>query len=74
MKRKSKLSSKNLKQTLWETLNLIKSKGVTPTEANAIATQSREIIRIVRTELVVLALNGDKPKSGLLGNESRRQS
>lgn len=62
-----------MKQTLWDTLNLIKSKGITTTEANSIATQSREIMRVVRTEMAVIAMNGAKGKKKLLGvgkNES----
>lgn len=61
MKKRNTLTAKNLKDQLWETLNGVKSKTVTPTQANAIAAQSREIIRVIRTELAVMTLSGRKP-------------
>ena len=45
------LTAENLKQTLWETLNQIKDGGMQASQADSIATQSREILRTVNTQL-----------------------
>jgi len=47
------LNAKNLKQALWETLNDVKSGDKPPAEADAIASQSREILRTVKTQLQI---------------------
>lgn len=61
-----KLTAEALKDTLWETLQAVKQKKMTPTEANAVAAQSREIMRVVRTELEVLGIQGKKPGEKLV--------
>lgn len=48
-----KLNAKNLKDVLWETLNGVKSGKMQPAEADSIATQSREILRTVNTQLKI---------------------
>jgi hypothetical protein len=60
---RSKLTSENLKQTLWETVQGLKSKKVDPLLANAIASQSREIMRIVNAEIRIAQMNGQKPQA-----------
>jgi len=49
------LSATNLKEALWETLNDIKSDKMLPAQGDAIASQAREILRTVRTQLNVVA-------------------
>ncbi len=46
-----KLTAENLKNTLWETLQSVKDGKTQPGEADSIATQSREILRTVNTQL-----------------------
>ena len=48
------LNAKNLKQILWETLNEVKSGNMESGQADSIATQSREILRTVNTQLRVM--------------------
>lgn len=45
------LTATNLKQALWETLGNVKDGKKTPAEADAIATQAREILRTTNTQL-----------------------
>jgi len=45
------LTAKNMKNILWETLQNLRSGDVQPGEADAIAQQSREIIRTTNTQL-----------------------
>jgi hypothetical protein len=47
------LNAKNLKETLWETLNAVKKGEIQPAEADSIATQSREILRTVNVQLKI---------------------
>ena len=47
----SNLTAKNLKQALWETLDGIKGGSVVASDGDAIATQAREILRTVNTQL-----------------------
>jgi len=47
------LNAKNLKQTLWETLNNVKEGNIQPAEADSVATQAREILRTTNTQLRV---------------------
>lgn len=54
----SNLSASNLKEALWSTLNSLKSKKITPGHGDAIASQAREILRTVRTQLLVSGQTG----------------
>jgi len=45
------LTAKNLKSALWETLNEVKDGNMQPMQADAIATQAREILRTTNTQL-----------------------
>ena len=49
------LTAPNLKQALWETLNNIKDNKMEPGQGDAIASQAREILRTVNTQLRVSA-------------------
>lgn len=45
------LNAKNLKSALWETLNAVKEGKMEPGQADAIASQAREILRTTNTQL-----------------------
>ena len=47
------LTAQNLKQQLWHTLNDLRDRKVLPGNADAVAAQAREILRTVRTQLMV---------------------
>jgi hypothetical protein len=49
----SELTATNLKNALWDTLNELRSGGIQAAQGDAIASQAREIIRTVRTQLMV---------------------
>lgn len=48
-----KLTASNLKDTLWDTLQLVKAGNMDAGNADAIATQAREIIRTSNLQLRV---------------------
>lgn len=50
----NKLNAKNLKEALWETLNLVKKGEMDAGQADSVATQGREILRTVNTQLKVM--------------------
>jgi len=47
------LNAKNLKQTLWDTLQGVKAGKVNAGEADSIATQAREILRTTNVQLQI---------------------
>jgi hypothetical protein len=47
------LSASSLKDVLWETLTDLKSENILPNRADAIAAQSREILRTIKVQLQV---------------------
>ena len=47
----SDLTATNLKTALWETLQSLKAGNTQPAEADAIASQAREILRTTNTQL-----------------------
>lgn len=47
----NELSAKNLKSALWEVLNSVKDGKMDPGQADAIASQAREILRTTNTQL-----------------------
>jgi len=49
-----KLNAKNLKNELWKTLKNLREGEIEPVQAEAIASQSREINRVVKTQQSVL--------------------
>ncbi len=50
----NELSASSLKQALWETLNGVKNENMQPGQGDAIASQAREILRTVNTQLRVV--------------------
>jgi len=57
-----KLSAVNLKNILWETLNQLKNKEIDVREADSIAIQAREIIRVNSSQVEICDLaNLDLP-------------
>lgn len=73
-KKNTKLSAETLRDLLWETMNLVKTKKLSHAQANAVATQSREIMRTIRTEIEVAKLCGAKPGSKLLSFHGNKES
>lgn len=59
---RKELTANNLKQSLWDTLQGVQAKEVDPKHANAIASQSREIMRVVRAEIQIAQMTGAKLK------------
>lgn len=49
------LNAKSLKNALWSTLNELKGDKCDPGKADAIASQAREILRTVNTQLKIAA-------------------
>jgi hypothetical protein len=47
------LTAQNLKNELWSTLNDLRERKVLPGNADAVAAQAREILRTIRTQLLV---------------------
>lgn len=47
------LTAGSLKDTLWETLTDLKNENILPNRADAIASQSREILRTIKVQLQV---------------------
>lgn len=52
------LTAQNLKQALWETLSELRAGTKQPAEADAIASQSREILRTTNTQLRIASQSG----------------
>ena len=50
-----KLSAATLRNVLWSTLNEVKDGKLEPATADAVAAQSREILRSIKTQLSILA-------------------
>lgn len=50
-----KLSALSLKDALWDTLNKVKDDNMLPAQGDAIASQAREILRTVKTQLQIVA-------------------
>jgi hypothetical protein len=47
------LTAINLKDSLWETLNKVKTRKLLPGHADAIAAQAREILRCIKMQLAI---------------------
>jgi hypothetical protein len=54
----TELNAVNLKQALWDTLQKVKSGKMTPASGDVVASQAREILRTVRTQLQVFSQAG----------------
>ena len=61
------LNGKALKQVLWETLHDLKQKKIDAKVANSVASQSREIMRVMKMELTVLSMAQKKVTAKMLG-------
>jgi len=48
------LTAKNLKNELWGVLKGVKSGDIDPAQADAVATQAREILRTTNTQLKIV--------------------
>lgn len=53
MSKQSELNATSLKTALWDTLNAVKDGTMQPGNADAIASQAREILRTVKVQLQV---------------------
>lgn len=53
-----KLNAKNLKNELWGVLQDVREGKIEPVQAEAVASQSREIIRVVRTQQSIIKQAG----------------
>ena len=51
------LTAANLKDALWGTLTDLKSEVITPSQGDSVATQAREILRTINTQLRITALS-----------------
>lgn len=47
------LTANSLKNVLWESMNQLKDGSVSPQVSNAMATNCREILRVVRVQLQI---------------------
>ncbi len=47
------LTATTLKESLWGTLNQVKSRKLLPGHADAIASQAREILRTIKIQLAI---------------------
>lgn len=53
MSTQKELTASNLKAALWDTLNDLRGNKIQPGHADSVASQAREILRTVRTQLLV---------------------
>jgi len=51
----NKLSARNMKNVLWETLKKLEKNEIDVGSADAIAQQSREIVRVIKTQQSILS-------------------
>jgi len=56
-KAQAALNGKNLKQILWDTLNEVKGGSMDAGQADAIASQAREIVRTAKVQLQISTLS-----------------
>lgn len=57
---KIKLNAVTLKDALWDTLQGLQDDRIEPGKGDSIATQAREILRTVNTQLKVASVTGRK--------------
>lgn len=65
-KNADKLNAVNLKDALWTTLNDLRSGKITPGAGDAVASQAREILRTVRTQLQIFTQSGKSVTNELI--------
>jgi hypothetical protein len=54
MANENELTASNLKEILWSTMKDLQRGNIQPGQGDAIAAQAREILRTVRTQLMVV--------------------
>ena len=59
--RKMNLTSKNLKNELWKTLQELRKKKIESTNADAISRQAKEILNATKVEIKITDLLGYEP-------------
>lgn len=60
------LNAVNLKDVLWDTLQSVKAGKTTPASGDVVASQAREILRTVRTQLQIFSQAGQSVASELI--------
>lgn len=71
MAKTATLTATNLKNVLWETLNAVKEGTMECGQADAIASQAREIIRTTKVQLQISSMSKrDVPVDVISFNES----
>lgn len=60
------LNAVNLKNSLWATLQALRAGTITPGAGDAVASQAREILRTVRTQLQIFTQAGKAVTSELI--------
>lgn len=60
------LNAVNLKSELWDTLQAVKAGKVTPATGDVVASQAREILRTVKTQLQVFSQAGESVAAELI--------
>jgi hypothetical protein len=53
MQEQNELNAGSLKAALWDTLKDLRANNIQPGHADSVASQAREILRTVRTQLMV---------------------
>lgn len=61
-----KLNTENLKQTLWEALQNVRSGDMDIGQANAMIRSATALISVIRTELRVCQLLDEKPNKNVI--------
>ena len=51
-------NAKNLKATLWDTINDLREQKIDPGVADAVASQSREVVRVLREQRMIVQSAG----------------
>ena len=64
------LNANNLKEELWDTLIKLRNREIPPQVAIAIASNAREIMRVVKAELIIAAATGTPPNKAMIGTRS----
>lgn len=60
MKKKNDVTAENITRTLMDTMSSVSNKKMTPQVANAVATQAREINRIIKTQILIANMPKEK--------------
>ncbi len=63
------LNAENLKAELWDTLLKLRNREIPPAVALAVAANSREIMRVVRAELLIAAATSSTPSRSMIGSK-----